>query len=107
MRFMRMLVFFDLPTTTREHQRRAAKFRKFLIEDGYFMVQYSVYARICVGEDGVQKHEKRLVDNLPPNGSVRMLTVTEKQYENIRILVGERVEEKEKPLQEMLINTLF
>ena len=45
--------------------------------------------------DSVEKHAKRLQLNLPKNGSVRMLTITEKQYASIKILVGElSVEEK-------------
>jgi len=59
------------------------------------MVQYSLYARVCNGMDSVEKHIKRLKANLPPNGSVRVLTITEKQYESIKILVGElSLEEK-------------
>lgn len=86
---MRMLVFFDLPVMTRIQKKEATRFRNFLIKDGYHMIQYSMYARICNGNDAVEKHEKRLQNQLPKNGSVRLLIVTEKQYESIRILVGE------------------
>ena len=71
------------------------KFRTFLLKDGYHMVQYSLYARVCNGMDSVEKHIKRLKANLPPNGSVRVLTITERQYESIKILVRElSLEEK-------------
>lgn len=53
------------------------------------MVQFSVYARICNGMDAVDKHRKRLKLALPENGSVRLMVVTEKQYESIEILLGE------------------
>ena len=53
------------------------------------MVQYSVYARVCNGIDAVDKHRSRLKTALPENGSVRLMVVTEKQYEAIEILVGE------------------
>lgn len=43
-KFMRILVFFDLPVKTKAEKREATKFRKFLINDGYHMLQYSVYA---------------------------------------------------------------
>lgn len=52
------------------------------------MVQYSVYSRMCNGNDMTNKHLKRLDAALPPNGSVRCLTITEKQYENMKFLVG-------------------
>lgn len=66
------------------------------------MVQYSLYARVCNGKDSVEKHEKRLRTKLPPNGSVRLLVVTEKQYESIRILVGELCPEEKAPIDEQL-----
>ena len=54
------------------------------------MVQYSVYARVCNGNDAVKKHEMRLNINLPKEGSVRLLVITEKQYESMRVLLGEK-----------------
>ena len=91
-RFMRILIFFDLPVKTASERREAARFRKFLINDGYHMLQYSVYARVCNGMDAVAKHQSRVRANLPDNGSIRMLTITEKQYESIEILVGNLTE---------------
>ena len=89
---MRILVFFDLPVKTREERKNAARLRSFLLNDGYHMVQYSVYARVCNGMDAVEKHRERLRRNLPPNGSLRMLVITEKQYESIDIMLGPFVE---------------
>lgn len=88
-RFMRMIVFFDLPVKEKAEQKAASKFRNFLIKDGYLMVQFSVYSRVCAGYDAVKTHELRLKRNLPPNSSVRLLTITEKQYESMSILLGE------------------
>ena len=67
-RFMRMLVFFDLPVQTKKQRREATAFRNFLIKDGYHMLQYSVYARVCNGNDAVTKHRARLTGQLPANG---------------------------------------
>lgn len=85
---MRMLVFFDLPVDTKSNRRAATQFRNFLLKDGYYMVQFSVYARVCHGYDSVETHKNRLSAHLPDNGSVRLLVITEKQYESIEILVG-------------------
>lgn len=82
-KFMRMLVFFDIPVKTKRQRRIATGFRNFLLKDGYHMVQYSVYARVCNGIDAVDKHRSRLKTALPENGSVRLMVVTEKQYEAI------------------------
>jgi CRISPR-associated protein Cas2 len=87
-KFMRMMVFFDLPVKTKLERKVATKFRKFLIDDGYHMLQYSLYVRTCNGSDAVEKHKRRLYASLPDNGSVRMLIITEKQFQNIEILVG-------------------
>ncbi len=85
---MRMLVFFDLPVKTKPEQKAATAFRNFLIKDGYYMIQYSVYARVCNGHDAVTKHKSRLYEHIPNNGSIRLLVITEKQYESIEILLG-------------------
>jgi len=87
-RFMRLLVFFDLPVVTKTERRAYTVFRRFLINDGYDMIQFSVYGRILNGNDALEKHFKRLVDNLPPEGSVRCLSVTEKQFAGMKLLVG-------------------
>ncbi|MCL1883172.1 MAG: CRISPR-associated endonuclease Cas2 [Defluviitaleaceae bacterium] len=85
---MRLLIFFDLPVKTKAERKVATKFRNFLLKDGYYMLQYSIYARTCNGNDAVEKHKKRIYDAVPDNGSIRMLVITEKQYQSIEILVG-------------------
>lgn len=86
---MRLMVFFDLPTTTRTAKRAYVLFRRFLLKDGYDMMQWSVYGRIVNSADDLQTHLKRLETNLPPKGSVRCLVVSEKQYAHMKIMVGE------------------
>lgn len=86
---MRLLVFFDLPVTTPSDRRAYTQFRRFLLNDGYDMIQLSVYGRILNGSDAEEKHMNRLLVNLPPEGSVRVLTVTEKQYASMKLLVGQ------------------
>lgn len=103
-RFMRLLVFFDLPVTTREKKRSYTVFRRFLIQDGYDMIQWSVYGRMVNGIDTCEKHLKRLSDNLPKEGSIRCLRVSEKQFANMRLLVGTRsFQEKKVNADQMLL----
>jgi CRISPR-associated protein Cas2 len=85
---MRMLVFFDLPVVTRAERRAYTQFRRFLLNDGFDMIQFSVYGRVLNGRDAEEKHMQRVVANLPPAGSVRLLTVTEKQFASMKLLVG-------------------
>ena len=85
---MRIIVFFDLPVVQKKERKIYAQFRRFLLNDGYDMIQYSVYSRLCNGTDMTNKHLKRLNGSLPSKGSVRCLTITEKQYEDMKFLVG-------------------
>lgn len=39
-RIMWLFCLFDLPTNTKAQRKRAAEFRKKLLEDGYDMMQY-------------------------------------------------------------------
>ncbi len=93
-RFMRILVFFDLPVTTKIEQRAATRFRNFLLKDGFFMVQYSVYSRICKGTESTDKHQKRIEIHLPEHGSIRVLQITDKQYSRMAILLGTEKKEE-------------
>ena len=89
-RFMWLMVFFDLPVRTKEQRRNANRFRNSLKTDGYLMLQFSVYARICRGQDAVDKHIRRIRTNLPQEGSVRTLQVTDKQYGRMEFMLGLR-----------------
>ena len=102
-RYMRIIVFFDLPTLTKSDRKNASRFRKFLVNDGYIMLQLSVYSRICKGKDDVDKHAKRLKSLIPKEGSVRLLTITEKQYASMEILVGTQKKEEEIGEKQLLL----
>ena len=84
------MILFDLPVKTSRERKYASDFRKFLKKDGFYMMQWSVYSRLCNGIDSVETHRRRLKQNLPPRGSVRMLVLTEKQFESMEVLLGER-----------------
>lgn len=87
-RFMWLMVFFDLPVKTKPQRRRASQFRQFLKKDGYMMLQLSVYARVCRGQDAVDKHIRRVRNSLPKEGNVRTLRVTDKQYGRMELMLG-------------------
>ena len=102
-KFMRLIVFFDIPVTTAEYRKMATQFRKYLIDDGFYMIQFSVYGRLCNTLENAQEHEKRLKFHLPYKGSVRSMIVTEKQYSTMNILCGEK-NKKEKKVSENQIS---
>ena len=87
-RFMWLFCFFDLPVGTKSQRRAATRFRNHLKNDGFIMLQFSVYARLCRGEDGNQKHVDRIRNALPREGSIRCMTITDRQYARMRLMLG-------------------
>ena len=79
---------FDVPTKTKKEQKSASKFRNELIKLGFFMMQFSVYMRICKGISAAKSVVERVRWVLPPLGNVRALIITEKQFDNMQILLG-------------------
>jgi CRISPR-associated protein Cas2 len=90
-----LIVAFDLPVKAKEQRKRATDFRDFLIDDGYRMVQFSVYARACVSFARQETHIDRLKKNLPPEGSVRAIFVTRAQWERSYVIQGSPASEAE------------
>lgn len=86
---MRVLVFFDLPTDTTEDKRNYRQFRKLLIENGFLMLQESVYCRMVLNGSVERTVTDTLRKNKPPAGLVQVLTVTEKQFAGMEYLIGE------------------
>lgn len=88
-RFMRMIVFFDLPTLTNEDKRNYRKFRKALIKNGFIMLQESVYYKMMTSPS-MEKSMKNMVhNNKPPKGLIQTITITEKQFVKMDYIVGE------------------
>ena len=101
-KIMRVVVLFDLPTNTKTERGAATRFRNFLIDDGFTMLQYSVYTRICPNRDGAEKHMLRVKRHAPEAGSVRVLYLTEHQFANMHIIVGEKtVQEASLPAKQL------
>jgi len=100
-----MLVVFDLPVLSKPQRKRAADFRKALLDDGYLMIQLSVYARSVVSHDRMQTHMRRLRACVPPEGHVRALYVTQAQWDRMFIVHGPP--EKERPKEKIPEQLLF
>jgi len=85
---MWVLAMFDLPTDTKQARRAYTLFRKSLLRDGFTQMQYSVYARHCPSKENAEVHLARIERNLPPDGEVRVITITDKQFERMHIFWG-------------------
>jgi CRISPR-associated protein Cas2 len=87
-RFMRLVVFFDLPVESAKERKDYRLFRKFLIKEGYLMMQESVYSKLVVTEAAASSAIERMRKNRPPAGLVQVLKVTERQYETMVYIAG-------------------
>src|SRR3546814_20378024 len=74
---------FRSPVDTKERAREATKFREFLLDEGFEMSQFSIYARFCNGKEHYETYLRRIEANLPERGEIHVLNFTDKQYENI------------------------
>lgn len=89
-KIMKVLCLFDLPVETEEEKRSYRIFRKNLIIEGFSMMQYSVYVRTCPSREFAERLEKRIKKFIPEKGNIRLITITEKQYDDMKVLVGNK-----------------
>lgn len=87
---MRVLVFFDLPVLTAGDRREYRKFRKYLIETGFLMMQESVYCKLVQNNVAAETVSRNIHKHKPLNGLVQLLRITEKQFAKIEYVVGDR-----------------
>lgn len=87
-RFMRVLVLFDLPVLTGDQRREYARFRKFLLKSGFLMLQESVYCKLALNTTVVNGIVDQIHKNKTEEGLIQLLTVTEKQYAKMDLIVG-------------------
>jgi len=87
---MWVIVLFDLPTDTPKARKQYTQFRKYLLDDGFCMMQYSVYIRHSASDENALVHAKRIKASLPPDGEVRIIKITDKQFGNIEVFYGKK-----------------
>lgn len=83
-----LVVMFDLPVTTKDERKEASNFRKNLLDDGYMMIQFSVYARDCVSYEHYEKHIQRLEPIVPQGGNVKVFYLTDAQWGKMITVAG-------------------
>ncbi|MRJ09118.1 CRISPR-associated endonuclease Cas2 [Ornithobacterium rhinotracheale] len=100
-RSMWILVSFDLPTETKLDRKRASKFRKQLLDDGFSMFQFSIYMRFCSSRENTEVHIKRVKDILPKHGRVAIFRITDKQFGMTEIFHSTKEVEKPPMYQQL------
>lgn len=88
-RYMRTLIFFDLPVIKASQRREYRRFVTMLKKNGFFMLQESVYVRMSLNQTSVDNVLDIIRENKPKEGSVAALTITERQFSNIEFIVGD------------------
>lgn len=88
-RYMRVIVFFDLPTLTLQDKREYSKFRKYLVKSGFIMLQESVYCKLALNSTVSDAIMQGIRNNKPLNGIVQMLVLTEKQFSKMEMITGD------------------
>ena len=96
-RCMWVLTMFDLPVDTKKARKAYGLFRKQLLKDGFTQMQYSVYIRHCASEENAKVHVSRVRRFVPADGEVRIITITDKQFERMQVLWGKKRRKPEPP----------
>ena len=100
-RIMWVLVLFDLPTETKKEKKAYSDFRKNLQRDGFTMFQFSIYVRHCASQENAEVHIKRVKSFLPEHGQIGIMCITDKQFGNIELFYGKKVQPPNTPGQQL------
>lgn len=101
-KFMRLLLFFDLPTETSKNRLDYTRFHKFLIKNGFIMMQKSVYSKLVINNVTSAAVKAKISKNLPPTGIIELLEVTENQFSRIEYLIGEKQSVIEESMERLI-----
>ncbi|MFH1422589.1 MAG: CRISPR-associated endonuclease Cas2 [Planctomycetota bacterium] len=100
---MWLFAMFDLPVVKPIQRKRYTQFRKGLLKEGFIMLQYSVYARHCPSEETSDAYRNIIEGSLPPEGEVRLIAITDRQFAKMQVFYGEKTKPVEKPPPQLLL----
>ena len=100
-RILWIMVFFDLPVIKKKDRKIAARFRKDIMRNGFFMFQFSIYLRHCPSRENAEVHIKRVKSLLPEKGHVGILTITDKQFSGMELFYGTKESVKPETPQQL------
>ena len=100
---MWMVVMFDLPVIEKNERKDATRFRTNLLDWGFEMCQFSVYARFCTSQAQIDTLVKQVEFALPEGGNVNVLFFTDKQYERIISFRGKQKDPAKKAPDQYLL----
>jgi CRISPR-associated protein Cas2 len=102
-RAMWLFAMFDLPMDEAVLRREYTQFRRSLLKSGFTMLQYSVYVHYVRSEESEAVFRKRIADALPTHGQVRLVSITDRQFEKMEIFVGKKRAKVEDPPHQLML----
>ena len=100
---MWVIVLFDLPVVDPQKRKEASQFRNFLLDNGFHMSQYSVYYKLLSGKEAMDGLIDKIKKSLPREGKVDIISITDKQYENIVSFYGRELQAEKKTNGQFLL----
>jgi len=100
---MWLFALFDLPVGSKAERRAYTRFRTLLLKLGFTQLQYSVYAQYCSSEEASASRRRNVRENLPSDGQVRLVSVTDRQFADMEVFLGKAPDEPEEPPQQLLL----
>lgn len=102
-RALRLMIMFDLPTLTAMDRRNYRQFRKKLLQDGFTMMQESIYTCILIDRQAANLLNNKISLYAPKKGLVQSLIVTEKQFASMNFLTGEKDTSEENTFERLTV----
>jgi CRISPR-associated protein Cas2 len=103
---MWLMIMFDLPTKTKKDKKRYHWFHDELVKEGYIRIQYSIYAKVFASPESAFFGRQRITKFVKINikkGNIRMIIFTDKQFANMKVLIGEQSEEEQNAPKQLLL----
>ncbi|WP_245584072.1 CRISPR-associated endonuclease Cas2 [Rubritepida flocculans] len=88
---------------TKAQRRAATRFRQWLLDEGWEMSQFSVYLRWAAGKEQAEARIRRIAREVPAEGKVHVLMVTDRQFETMVVFRGRQRERGRKGVPEQLV----
>ena len=83
------IVFYDIEMDTPEKIREYRIFKKNLSSKGFLMLQESVYIKQILEKSQAKRLANEIILIAPKNSNIRGLLVTQRNFQNMKILSGE------------------
>lgn len=87
---MRLILIYDLPVTEELDKKIYSRFHRNIIRLGFYMLQYSVYSKVIQNDTSMKQYMIKLERVIPERGHIILMKITEKQYQNMIYLRGEK-----------------